>query len=349
MDYTFISDTGQTVDFTPNSFAPLGINDLWSLKTEYFGNKLSLTAIDPKVNGITQTGTATLKGNFRFNEQPEPFALIPGGWLPMPLASPQNFLVDRNVVDRLKKIHGMNASVAFTQFKFWLQLIEESAIFNPLLYALEGNKVRKPSFSEFISSFNEGTAAIRKALPKSQTTYYSTADYESAYQTIELFSRRTERETKFLEIVHPMLANRIKRGNENSIKSKLIKAAKDSNVQLLSITFIAALSCLYDDPHGKIRSIGREVLKPHKSMIFNALSDIRSIELTWVNQIYFKDKYFSLATRDHGLASLWCTLAPIGDNSIGGDATFTFDLAEELFPRLDHADIIKIQELLHND
>jgi hypothetical protein len=349
MDYTFISDSGQIVDFTPNSFAPLGIADLWSLKNEYSGNKLSLNAIDPKINGITQIGSATLRGNFKFHEQPEPFALIPGGWLPMPLASPQNFLVDRNVVDRLKKIHGINASASFTQFKFWLQLIEESAIFNPLLYALEGNKGRKPSFSEFILSFNEGLAAIKKALPKCKTICYSTADYESAYQTLELLARRTENETKFLEIVRPILANRIKRGSESSVKSKLIKAAKDSNVQLLSITFITALSCLYDDPHGKIRSIGREVLKPHKSMIFNALSDIRSIELAWVNQIYFKDKYFSLATRDHGLASLWCALAPVGEKSEVGDATFTFDLAEELFPRLDHADIIKIQELLHND
>lgn len=227
---------------------------------------------------------------------------------------------------------------------------QESTLFNPLLYAWEGSKRRTPSFSEFVDEFKDGALEIKKALPKCSVINYQKYEYENAYLIVKNFMSRTENEIKFLEIACPLLSMRIKQGNEKNIITKLIKAATQSNVEFNSITFIVALSCLYDDPHGIKRSIGRVILKPHKSMIFNALSDIRSIELTVINQAAFGEKSFSLATRDHGLASLWCALLPIGDKfENNNDIKFGFDLTEALFPRLNQLEIKEIREIILNN
>jgi hypothetical protein len=349
MDYTFVSDAGQTVDFTPKSFAPLGLNELWSLKNEYIGNRFSFSATDPTIDGVKQIGNASITASFKFDEPPEPFALIPGGWLPIPLASSQRFLVDRNVVDRLKKLHGCTTSTSINKFKFWMQFIEQEAtLFNPLLYAWEGNQERKPSFTEFVNAFNEGASEIKKALPSCKVTNYTKDDYVNTYKIIENFAARAGIESKFLEIARPLITNRVKQGCENNIKEKLIKAAKESNLELNSITFVVTLSCLYDDPHGIKRSIGREVLKPNKSKIHNALSDIRSIEMTVINQILFGNQSFSLATRDHGLTSLWCALLPRGNMFNDNDIRFNFNLPGALFPRLNNDEIIEIEDLIKN-
>lgn len=350
MDFTILTDDGNSVELTPESFVPLGLTDLWSLKNETTSYKLEFSAVNPRINGEIQTGDASISGKFTFNETPEPFALVPGGWLPIPLANCQRFLVDRNVVDRLKKIHNHTTSTSINKFKFWMQFIEqETALFNPLLYAWEGNQERKPSFSEFVNAFVDGAKEIKKALPSCHVTNYTNDDYLNTYKIIENFAHRAKQESKFLELACPLITNRVKQGNENSIKEKLIKAAKESSLELNSITFIVTLSCLYDDPQGIKRSIGREVLKPNKSKIHNALSDIRSIETTVINQILFGNQSFSLATRDHGLTSLWCALLPRGNLFNENDIRFNFNLPEALFPRLNRDEIIGIEELLQND
>ena len=342
-------DDGQSVEFIPETIAPLGLPELWSIKSGTTGYKLAFSATNPSINGEPQNGHGSINTTINFKESPEPFALVPGGWLPMPLAIPQRFLVDRNVVDRLKRMGKQSKSTSIGAFKWWLQLIEQgTALFSPLLYAWEGGLKRKLSFVEFVDAYNEGVSEICKSLPKCHATTYAKEHYEVAYKMMEDIAPRAKKEAEFLEIACPLISQRVKQGNEKATREKLVNAARGSGMRLNSIPFIAALSCLYDDPHGNKRSIGREVLKPSKKGIFNALSDIRSIEITAAGQVYFGNQAFSLA-RDQGLAALWCALLPRGESPAGEEIEFTFHLPYELFPRLDQDEIIDIQSLIKND
>jgi hypothetical protein len=146
-----------------------------------------------------------------------------------------------------------------------------------------------------------------------------------------------------------LISNRIPRNNEKSIIDKIHLEAKQFGVRLNSIVFISALSCIYDDPHGILFSIGRKLLKPKIKYempdAFNAISDLRNIELAAAGMTYFPENPFALATCDYALASLWCAISLRGLPA-SGKLEFHFNLTKELFPRLSDIDLKNMENLL---
>lgn len=345
-------EKGRSVEFIPKLIKPLTLADLWAtLKDEVPSFRLNFFADNPIVDGSQQTGNASIKTSITFNETPSPFALVQGGWLPVPLVIPQQFLVDRNVVAQLKKIKNTGKAERLRAFQWWMQFFSEGkATFNPLPYAWEGGRQKTPSFSEFVSSFDEGVSEIREALPNANVITYGPTEYRQVYQMIQDFEPRAAGEVSFLCAVCPLFANRVSRSNEKKLLDAVTSEARKNALNLNSLAFISALSCIYDDLQGETYSIGRRLLKPkplyRPTDAFNALSDLRHIELAVAGQVYFGDEAFSLTTCDHALASLWCALLPRGTHADGREIELTFDLTEELFPRLSLDEIKKVNSLI---
>lgn len=345
-------EDGRSIEFVPKSVEPLGLLELWAtLEDERPAYHLNFVADNPIVDGQQQNGSGSIKATINFHETPTPFALVQGGWLPLPLVIPPMFLVDRNVVAHLRRLNDGASNDKLRAFKWWMQFFSEgSATFNPLPYAWEGGLRKTPSFQEFVSSFEEGVSEIRVALPKSKVITYGPDQYRAAYQMIQDFEPRALKEVAFLCAVCPLVADRANRSSEKQLLNTIVLNAESHGIGLNSLVFVVVLSCLYDDLQGRAFSIGRRLLKPKRvyeaDAAFNALADLRHIEVAAAGQVYFGDRSFSLSTCDHALASLWCALSPRGIYSEGHEIEFTFDLTKELFPRLSEGEIFDVNTLL---
>jgi hypothetical protein len=97
---------GQSVEFVPTVVRPLGLAELEAMSEQPNASvTLQWLAENPKINGDTVPGTARTNGRLTFSEPVTIYALVPtGGWFPVPFVSPQEFLLDRNVVANFYKL-----------------------------------------------------------------------------------------------------------------------------------------------------------------------------------------------------------------------------------------------------
>jgi hypothetical protein len=286
-----------------------------------------------------------------FKEAPHPYALVPGGWLPLPLVIPPRFLVDSNVVADLRKLNAYPLRTDFDGFKYWMRLFEnKAALFNPVPYAWEGQKGRAPNYAEFVEAFESGVSEIRAAVPGAAVVTFGPPEYQAALAIRSELETNAGREAAFLEAICPLLVDRIKQGKESRIEAAIFAACERHGVPRHSFVTIAAFSCLYEDQHGDVYEIGRHLLKPSRNYsaadAYNAVSDLGHLRLAIISGALYGTQPFSLATSDRALASFWCALRPVGRLDEHGDIDIESDLAPELFPRLSNEGLKRLEQLL---
>lgn len=345
-------ETGGSIEFVPKFIRPLGVDQLLALtKNPSTALAFEVESEEAKVNGIIQKGQATIKTSIQFGQPSAIFSLVRGGWLPPPFTIPQRFLVDRNVVSALRKIREGSMDNHRTSVNWWLNFFEHgTALLNPLPYAFESGFRRKPSFKEFIESFNEGAMELRLSFPKCQVVTFGEHNYRAGYAQLLAFDRRLARESEFLIRVAPLVAMRAPRRSEKEILGEILRIGSSLEIVRGSMVSLSVLSCLYDDVQGEAPSIGRLIIKP-KSVYtdqdaYNAISDLRHIEIAAAGQTYFSEGVFSLCTCDRALALFWSALALRGEVTKKDEIEFTFDLCEELFPRLTGQELESLRNVL---
>lgn len=344
-------DSGDIVEFVPRFVHPLGVAELHLLHKQTAAVGLKFEADDLSVNGEPKSERTTVRTTMTFRKSPAIFALVRGGWLPLPLAIPPRFLVDRNVVIALRKLRLGQLALEKQEIKWWLQLLEHgSAIFNPLPYAFEAGYRRKPTMKEFAAAYDEGAAELSRSFPKCEVVSYQSANYRGAYTQLEAFDERNAAETEFLRRTCELVADRVSRQTESEVLKRVLGIADSLGIPRASMAVLGVISCLYEDLHGTSPSIGRKIIKPSKKYstadAFNALNDLRHIELAVAGQAYFGDHAFYLCTRDRAIAMLWCALSPRGLSPTGGAVELTFDLTRDLVPRLEEDEILELKTLL---
>lgn len=345
-------DSGDSITFVPTRVRPLGVEHLDALHaTPDETVELAMDTDRHSINGETKEVRRSVNVKISFHKAPVIFALVPGGWLPPPFVIPPRFLVDRNVVRELRKIRAGTTSRHSEAVNWWLRLFEQgSAMFNPLLYGFEAGRRCKPLFDEFVAAFEEGAREVATSFPKCHVVTLGDEHYKAAYAQLEAFDATGAAETRFLSSTVPLVLDRVSRQREGSVRDAILKAAESAGVKKMSLVVLAVLSCLYEDVHGSQPSIGRRILKPTTSYtaedIYNALADLRHIELAVAGQIYFGDGGFALCTCDRGIALFWAALLPRGQLMPNGHFEFTFDLASDLFPRLNDQQAGELHDLL---
>jgi hypothetical protein len=290
-----------------------------------------------------------------FGEPMSIYALVPnGGWLPVPFVSPQHFLLDRNVV---ANFHKLRENLAFTDrkaYQFWTGFFEQgTALFNPLPYAFEGKACRILSFEDFVHAFEEGVQKIEGILPRSRVVRYSPVHYRMAYAQLQAMHAKTPREIEFICEVCPLLVVPTAATNLRSVAERVLATADRLSVDRQSLAVLTALSCLFEDPSSGTWSIGRKILKPKQTYkaadAYNAICDLRHIELAALGHAWMVNGRFALCTSDRAVASLWCALGirDVVETATGPE--FTIDISSELFPRLTETTISEIANLLWRD
>ena len=163
------AETGEIVDITPSKVLPLSYSD-FPTKGNNASNTFTLEVVADSIkiegNNGQQSGRGTASAKVNFHQPPSIFALVEGGWLPPPFVIPANFLVDRNVVSNIVKITGGVKNPELIHTDWWLSFFDKADfVINPVLYALEGDRQRLPSFEEFCRSFDRASEEIVKKFP----------------------------------------------------------------------------------------------------------------------------------------------------------------------------------------
>jgi hypothetical protein len=336
-----VFDDKQTLELTPTKFKPFGHGELLRTRSTLpFSALLSFVGRDTVINGEPVAGTPRVNATVSFEHGPAPYALVPGGWLPMPFVTPQYFVVDRNVVSTLRHIREQGPPADQLAFAWWSTLFDgATALFNPMLYALEGNKRRTPSPEEFKVAFLEGAAEIERALPKAQIVRYGPEHFEACNELIRDLTQRSLCEAKFFKSIAPLVAQRAPAGKEARIKEEILRTAQACELRLASFPVIAALSTLYEDVHGEAKSPGRALMKPRARYsdqdAYNAVSDLRHIELAAASQGFPDSQRFALCTNDLGIAAFWCATQIRSEIEPTNAISLSFTFTEHLFARLD--------------
>lgn len=347
-----VFDDGTSVEVSPDYVRPLRPMHIRAIDADRNATvEIELECDDAVIDGKVITGRAVVKASIGFDRPATVYCLVPGGWLPMPFVIPRRFLVDRNVVIALRKIREGKVVANAETIQWWTGLLSDgSALFNPLPFAFESGFQRKPTMSEFVSAYDEGVAELGQAMPDCQIVRFESVHYRAAYEQLERFDSRNEREIRFLQTVCPIVAQRIARSSESDAVKSIFEAADAHQVARSSFVVIAVLSCLYEDVHGTIRAVGRQILKPASNYLeataFNALNDLRHIELTGAGQAHFDGDAFSLCTSDKALALFWSALSVRGAPFGKGATRFTFEVTRDMFFRLSEAELAPLLQLL---
>jgi hypothetical protein len=293
-----------------------------------------------------------VEARLSFSEEMAIYALVPnGGWLPVPFVSPQQFLLDRNVVANFRKLrHNQN----FTDRKaheFWTRFFEQgTALFNQLPYAFEGKARRIPSFEEFVQAWEQGVKEVEETFPRSRVVRYSPAQYRLAYTQLQASHTNTPCEIEFLCEIASLLVVPTSDAKVRSVAERILETAARLEVDRQSLAVLIALSCLFEDPRSGTDSIGRKILKPKQTYTaadaYNAICDLRHIELAAFGHAWVTQGQFALCTADKAVASLWCALGIRDLVSTAAGAEYTFDFSPELFPRLTEVAIGEMASLL---
>lgn len=344
-------ESGDLIEFSPTFAEPLGLDALTALSSD--GQpplELHFSSEKIVVNGAVRHGQSRIRTPVVFHEPLRIFALVRGGWLPPPFAIPRCFLVDRNVVIELSKIREMNPSGIGQSVQYWLSFFEQnSAVFNPWPYAFEAGLRCKPTIEEFIKAYEDGVNELHTSLPDCTVMECNDVQYQAGYAQLEAFDKRSARESQFLQKTVPLIVNRVSRNREQKVLSEILTAADSLDINGRSLISLLVLSCLYENIDGVPPSIGRKIIKPKPNYgegdCYNAIADLRHIEIAMAVDSLFPEKAFSLCTCDKGIASLWCA-APRGEVIKEGIIEVAFDTPSALFPRLDRNEISVLMNCL---
>jgi hypothetical protein len=288
----------------------------------------------------------SLHFDIKFNQPITAFALAMGGYFPVAFTPSPFVLVDRSVVGILQQIGRTADRGDHEANKWWFDFLNsESYTLNPFLCAMEGDAQGTPSFEKFVSEFDLAASLLKEKLPKARIIKYQKKNYEGAYQLVEKLLARHTREMNFLIKIAPIVAERPSDREIRDFENSIISEAKSNNLSMSSFVVLAVLSCLYDDKHGKIPSVGKLVVKPMKKYnrkeAHNVLSDLNCLEaLIAMNAL--TNNAVSFVTRDIGLCAFWCAINPKNHKLLNGSISFSSDLNKKLFPRLNENEIVSL-------
>lgn len=349
----FNQEDGKRTEVQPDEFRALTLYDLNRLTADA-APSIEM-AFRGKVHDAAKvrsdevvTGTA----NVTFDKPPRPYALVKDGWLPMPFVFPRQFFVDRNVVSKLKSLTTSRPRASDLSFTWWMQaLLDDRLALNPLPYAWESAKRQQPTFVEFEAELVRARQEILQALPMASVTVFNKAMTTAAFDQLVKFENRENRQIAFLIEIAPDISNLVADAKIEKVKQRVFAAAIKHAVPRRSLVMIAVLSALFESNEQK--SIGRSLVKPRfgytAADAYNAISDLRTIELLAMSHAMVPNTPTALATDDIALAKFWCALGLKVTNPIVGGYKFAYSLSDSLFARLTVQQIGALNTELHVD
>ncbi|AFL54908.1 hypothetical protein ABIE78_000025 [Sinorhizobium fredii] len=290
--------------------------------------------LETNIEGIEIDSLARGNATLESTHNSMAVSLQRGGWLPSGLAIADGgvtILPDRNVISQIKgRFEG--GSVVGAGQDFLDLLAEQEVRLNPLLFAIEGNDRRIPDHQIVEAQLTEVTAFLRKALPKAELVVGNDS-LRGALGLIEDTRAGLERKSKFLLHLSPVLTAPTSRRLFDKRWTDVLDAADRYGVARGSLVVLAALSSVAVPNSG---SPAKKMLKFRATYsdedAYNALADIRSLEILIHLLALFPGERPAIFTADRALALFWTGIR--AHNFRREMRSVSCDLApvEQLFP-----------------
>lgn len=332
--------SGRSFELCDVEFAPLGYSELKDAKlAQPITIPLEGSGTMNVVQGI-EGAFAAQRGRFRTSLESHftsrAIGLVRDGWLPSALAVANDTIVlpDRCVVAQFnaRLLNGVPQADADKDF---IDLFADTAVrINPLLFVLEGDARRNPTAQELRTHLSEAARKIRSALPKSILVAADDAGLKGALGLIEDEASSMVRKEDFLLRISSSLVSPVAKRSIPARWDEVMAAAKDCNLPPLSLVVLAALSTIMT-PNGK--SPARRLLKFDRSYTrkdaYNALADLRSLQILMYVFALFPNQRVMLCTADRDLALFWVGLH--ASNFSFSDGRLSVDFKpDELLPNM---------------
>ena len=330
---------GREVRFTDLEFDPLDYEHLVNCKLDQpmmipLAGRGTIVGGDVADTEIGRTGRFRMELQSRFASKS--IGLIRRGWLPSAIALQDDSIVlpDRCVVaeldGRLK-----DGAIKNSGSSDFIDLFADQAIrINPALFALEGDDRVHSTAVSAKRSLDEAVRKLRSALPKAILVADDTNGLKGVLGLIEDTRSGIDRKQDFLMRLNPRLQSPVARRKVQSVCNEVIATAKACGLHVRSLVVLAALSSVVV-ANGKSPAKGLLKFKAGygREEAYNALADLRSLELLMHIFAIWPDQRVMLCTADKDLALFWSGIRASNFVRHGGHISFDVDAAA-LFPRV---------------
>lgn len=331
--------TGREISFSGVEFQPLQYKDLVGknltqkidIPLSWKNSKVVASSDTEMLNKIA-SGNAILHSRYTCKT----IGLVRGGWLPSGIAFHNNMTIlpDRCTISELRS-QFQNGAKRNEKTDDFVHLFAGRPIrINPLLFVLEGNSKKNPSLDIIEQQFDEACTKIKSALPMAEIVPAGRGGLQGVAGIIQDSKLSMERKQEFLIKLAPLLNNPVSSDRRNQLWDRTLDLVNICGVQKDSLVVFAALSSIMV-PLGK--SPAKRILKPTANYsagdAYNALADLRSLEVLLNIFATFPTEQVMLCTGDKNLALLWAGIrASNFTRSDTGLGSFNLSPVEELWP-----------------
>jgi len=324
-------------------FLPLGYRDLLpvtggqkiQIPIRMSGEVASGTDLAPDVIGKRMVVRSVMDSDFTSKS----FALVRGGWLPSGMALQQGaiFMLDRCTVSDLCGHFSAGRKVKPGQPDF-LDFFEADGVrINPLLYVLEGNTRAVPSLAQMREQLAEVTAKLSACLPRAHLIASDDAGLQGALGILKDTEAAMKAKQAFLLRVAPKVMEQVGRRRQDVVWDEILRTAKELKLSTQSLVVLAVLSAMLVQ---RGQNPAKKLLKPKPPTeyttqdAYNAVSDLRMLELFACYLSLFPSQSFALCTGDKNLALFWAGIQASNFRWIGTFANYKVSPVEDLLPGL---------------
>ena len=305
---------------------PLSIPLDWS-HARIFESEFDDLNID--IDGVAR-GHATLESHLSSNF----VSLQRGGWLPSGLAISRAgamILPDRNVISAVKGRFQAGATVG--KDRDFLDMLAGAKVrINPLLHAMEGKGRAPPDPEDIEAELADAITTISAALPDAEIVV-GDRSVEAAARMIDEFRAAHDKNVAFLLDVAPGLTPPTSRQKLPGRWAEILAAADRHRVARNSLLALATLSAAAVPNSG---SAAKALLKFRPDYgpqdAYNALADIRALEILIHLFALFPDERPAFFTGDRALALFWTGIGASDFALKPSGVSFSLEPVEALFP-----------------
>lgn len=269
--------------------------------------------------------------------------LVKGGWLPAGLALEDEMILipDRCTISELISRY-KNGNIKHGKKEDFSDLFLNRTIrINPLLFALEGNAKKNPPPDLVKQQYHEACEKIQSALPHAKIFPSGEGGVLGTIGIINDTQSGLHNKQDFLLKIASKLHGNVAKRNRSALWNEVLSTADDCKVPRRSLVVLAALSAI-SVPNGK--SPAKRLLKvtdPNYSaeLAYNALSDLRSLELLMHMMALFPKEKILMCTGDKDLALFWTGIR--ASDFIWSDEKlqFKFSPVSELLPEVNKSQL----------
>lgn len=351
--------TGRSVSFVGVEFRGLQYVDLINHK---LGTKIDIPlsgknarVVESSIDSISIESVMTVNTTLESTYSSRTIGLVRDGWLPSGLALQNDMVVmpDRCTFSELAG-RFRNGAKTNQEDKDFLDLFADQHVrINPLLYALEGNVRKSPSPDVVEQEFGHACAMVRAALPMAELVPAGKGGIQGIIGIINDTQASMARKQEFLIRLAKKLRAPVSARLVGKLWDEVLATADDCGVPRRSLVVLAALSAVCV-PNGK--SPAKRLLKLNTAnysleYAYNALADLRSLELLMRLFALFPNEKLLLCTGDKDLALFWAGIRASDFAWKNNCFECRFTPVEALLPNVTHerrASYFSINDAIHS-